>query len=280
MNPDGTGVATFDTLPANFSGYAHSPVASKVAFGYSSTGTLNPQFKVFANSSVTTTGATTVDSGPYIFVGSLMFTADGSKIIYIAQKSTGNSGVYIANSNGSGSPTRLDDADDATLSPDGTVVVYSRSTFSSGTGQVCRRNTDGSGFVQITNNAFENVMPQWTKEGDRILFSSDRSGIFNIWSMDGAGGSVQQLTTSADPDYGASSNTGDTEVVFTKIAFNSQVSGIYKVAVGNTTEAPLFVAPDIDSFVYWTGTNGRAEGVSGMPCMKLSPRERRLLLRR
>lgn len=279
MNPDGSGVTTFDTLPTNYSGYAPSPADTKVAFGYSSTGTVSPQFAIYVNTSVNVTGATVVDAGPFVFVGSLQFTPDGSKMIYVAQTISGSSGVFIANTNGTGSPVRLDDADDAALSPSGTVVVYTRAT--TGNGEICRRNTDGTGFFQITTNSSEDILPQWTKEGDRIYFSSNRSGHFNIWSMDPSGANVQRVTNDTDGDYGSSPNTGNTLVTFSKIASNPSLTGVYRTGPTGGAVTSLFVSPDIDAFVYWTGTNGRAVGGgTGAPGGGLSPREQRLLRRR
>lgn len=281
MDPNGSNIQVFDNLGPNFFGYAPSPADNKVAFGYTSTGTSNPHYAIMINTSVSLTGATTIDVGPYTVVGSLQFTPDGSKIIYVAQRSTENSGgVYVANTNGTGSPLRLDDADSAFLSPSGTVIVYSR-VFTN-TGNICRRNIDGTGFFRVTNGGNEDILPQWSKEGDRIYFSSNRSGNYDIWSMDADGGALTHLITTGENEYCGSPNSGNTEVTFTRISsVNSANTGVFKVpTAGSPTETSLFVSPDIDPFVYWTSTNGRAFGTGAGTFSHLTPRLRRLIFHR
>ncbi|HWA82423.1 MAG TPA: hypothetical protein VG820_03250, partial [Fimbriimonadaceae bacterium] len=229
MDPDGSNVAALATLPVNhYYGYAMSPADGKVAFGYSPTGTGTPQFSIFVNTSVNLTGATTAAAGPYTFVGSIVFTPDGSKIIFVASVGSSASGLYVTNADGTGSPVRLDAADDASLSPSGNVITYTKAI--GGDGEICRIKVDGTGFVQITNNNSEDMLPSWTKEGDRIYFTSNRSGAFNIYSMDPGGSNVVRVTNDSDGDYGSSPNTGNTSVAFTKLAFDSQKNGVYTVA--------------------------------------------------
>lgn len=276
MDPDGSNVTTLDTLPPDYFGYAMSPADGKVAFGYSATGTGNPQFKIYVNSSVNLTGATTVAAGPYSFVGSMTFTPDGTKLVFVASSGTSASGVYVTNTDGTGTPVRLDTADDASLSPSGAVITYTKAI--GGDGDICRIKIDGTGFVQVTSNSTEDMLPSWTKEGDRIYFTSNRSGAFNIYSMDPTGGSVQRVTNDNDGDYGSSPNTGNTSVAFSKIAFDSAVDGIYTIGPTGGVATQRRVSPNVDGFVYWTGTNGRAPGAGGgLAFSRLSPRERRLI---
>jgi hypothetical protein len=277
VDPDGANVTLFDTLPTNYSGYAPSPADNTVAFGYSPTGSGNPNYSLLRNTSVSFSGATTVAGPGFLFVSYIQFTPDGSQIIYVAQPAAGTSGLYVANADGTGTPLRLDDADQAALSPSGTVVVYSK--FVGGDGELCRRNLDGTGFVQMTNNSAEDLFPQWSKDGLHVYFISDRLGSnLDIYSMDTDGLNVVHLLTTAVDEWGVSPNTAETEIAFTRVQ-PQNLAGVYKVSVGGSIETPLLVGA-VNAFVYWTTTNGRSVGGSSASVWSESPRIRRLIQQR
>lgn len=274
MNPDGSGLTTFDTLPTDYVGYAHSPADSKVAFGYS--GGQPSQFKLYVNSSVNVTGATLIDPGPYLGISYLQFTPDGSKIVYIAQDpALLDVRLCVANADGSGTPVVLDSAEGANLSPSGDVIVYSKLVGSNGV--IFRRRLDGSGLVQVTHDSFDNISPSWSKEGDKIFFSSSRSGGYCIWSMDANGGNLTQLTIDGTLDLNPSPNSGATEIAFRRLSNNSALRGIYKIDAAGTTLTPLHLSPNVANYVYWTGVNGRAPGAASAPWSQPSPRIRKLI---
>ncbi len=78
------------------------------------------------------------------------------------------------------------------FSPDGTRILFG--IFEKGTRDVASIAVDGSDFryeIQAPNDERE---ARWTPDGNGIVFASDRTGIFNIYRMDLASGSVDQLT--------------------------------------------------------------------------------------
>ncbi|MFI5386873.1 MAG: TolB family protein, partial [Fimbriimonadales bacterium] len=274
VNPDGSNTQVFASLPASYAAFAASPADSRVAFAHTPGGLA---YGVFVNTSVDVAGATTVDPGPYIFVGSMQFTPDGSKVIYVAQGASGNSGLFVANANGSGSPLRLDDADDAALGQGGTEIVYSR-LFSSE--HVCLRKIDGTGFAQVTTGASNNFLAQWSKDGQNLFFTSDRSGANAIWTMKWDGSNPARITSGLG-EYGSSPNGAGSLIAFTRIAVDTTKTGVYTVGVDGTGEAPVIKTTDVEQSIYWTSANGRAVGTGGVVCLQqLSPRLRRLVARR
>ena len=48
-------------------------------------------------------------------------------------------------------------------------------------------NADGSGLRAITSGPFDDREPSWSRDGNRIAFSSDRSGNYDVWDLDVAG---------------------------------------------------------------------------------------------
>jgi TolB protein len=53
---------------------------------------------------------------------------------------------------------------------------------------------DGSEVTQLTFDAWDNYLPDWSPDGNRIAFASNRSGNWDIFTMDPDGSSVQQVT--------------------------------------------------------------------------------------
>jgi Tol biopolymer transport system component len=48
--------------------------------------------------------------------------------------------------------------------------------------------------MQLTNNTAEDGEPDWSPDGSRIVFESNRDGNFEIYIMDIAGNNQQRLT--------------------------------------------------------------------------------------
>ena len=55
---------------------------------------------------------------------------------------------------------------------------------------------DGQGMRQLTADAFHDRYPRWTPDGARLVFQSDRSGRYELWSVRADGGDPEQVTRS------------------------------------------------------------------------------------
>jgi Tol biopolymer transport system component len=53
---------------------------------------------------------------------------------------------------------------------------------------------DGTGLHRITNDAFNDRSPHWSPDGKQIVFLSNRSGRFEVWSIHPDGSGLRQLT--------------------------------------------------------------------------------------
>ena len=45
-------------------------------------------------------------------------------------------------------------------------------------------DTDGGNVRQLTHNSYEDDIPSWSPDGEKIVFSSDRDGDFAAFVMD------------------------------------------------------------------------------------------------
>ena len=81
----------------------------------------------------------------------------------------------------------------ARVSPDGRYIAYSALAINPKTPVIARPAdsdqhiyvlaTDGSGEAEAVKTAGVNASPIWTRDGSRLLFTSDRSGSVGLWSV-------------------------------------------------------------------------------------------------
>ena len=76
-------------------------------------------------------------------------------------------------------------------STDGSRIAFQ--LYRDGQADLAVVNADGSGLELLTCDPAEDRDPYWAADG-RIYFSSDRTGIFNIYALDPSGASLVQLT--------------------------------------------------------------------------------------
>lgn len=114
------------------------------------------------------------------------WSPDGTKIAFEA---SGTYLIYVMNADGSGqiNLTRsLKWAAWMDWAPDGQKLVFA------GDGGIHVVNVDGSGLTQLTNAADNH--PVWSRDGQRIAFTSQRDGSAEIYVMNADGSNQTRLT--------------------------------------------------------------------------------------
>lgn len=86
----------------------------------------------------------------------------------------------------------------ASWSPDGYGIAFVHDA--GGRGQICVMNSDGSGVMNLSNNAFCDRYPVWSPDGKKIAFASDRSGDWDIWVMNSDGSGQKKLAGNVGVD--------------------------------------------------------------------------------
>lgn len=102
-----------------------------------------------------------------------------------------------------------------------------------GVAQIYSMNTDGSGVVQLTNDAANDETPRWSPDNSRIIFQSDRDNVFSgmadIYVMNADGSGQTRLTSDANDDSAPVWSPDGS-----KIAFQSARNGVsYQIYVMN-----------------------------------------------
>lgn len=57
---------------------------------------------------------------------------------------------------------------------------------------------DGNGLHRLTDDSFSDRFPHWSPDGKQIVFISNRSGRFELWSIHPDGNGLRQLTTTGN----------------------------------------------------------------------------------
>jgi hypothetical protein len=85
----------------------------------------------------------------------------------------------------------LNDITNFSFSPDGTEIVYD--TVGDPHEDLWTSKIDGSGRRRLVGGGLNRV-PQWSPNGDTILFYSNRGGLYNLWLIRPDGSGLRQLT--------------------------------------------------------------------------------------
>jgi Tol biopolymer transport system component len=125
---------------------------------------------------------------------------------------------------------------------------------------------DGSGLRNLTADGADNLDPEWSPTGDRIAFSSRRTGQERIWTIAVDGSDRRTVTRDGEaPDhqeFHPSWSPDGSEIVFERWGGADAREGadIYIASVTTGTTRPLAVSPGFDGLPSWGPTTPAAAG--------------------
>jgi Tol biopolymer transport system component len=97
----------------------------------------------------------------------------------------------------------------AQLSPDGRFIAYSALEHSgSSSSRVYVLSADGSKEEEVVSGSGVNEAPFWSADGRRLVFTSDRSGSFGVWSVPVENGRAAGAPTLLKADVGRTEPIG------------------------------------------------------------------------
>jgi Tol biopolymer transport system component/DNA-binding winged helix-turn-helix (wHTH) protein len=243
---DGTEKKRLTTPPANFAGDtipSFSPDGKYIAFSRNISSGGSDIFLMSANGGEPK--RITYDAH---HLRGLSFTADGQELVYSSARQAGARRSLWRIPIKGGTPTRLpfgtDNADAPTVSLTGNHLAYVQANESTkiwaypipSTGEIPRDPALLIGSRQLQ------VGPQYSPDGKRIVFTSDRTGSWEIWVSTADGTNAMQLTSFGDRQTGTPRWSPDGKL----IAFDSRPekrSDIYVMDSAGGKPHPITVGP-------------------------------------
>jgi len=212
----------------------------------------------------------------------------GKEIAYISYFS-GAPGIYLVDV-ASGAKTPLVTSGNFNISPsfspDGKRVVFARSVGGGNT-EIFMSNRDGSGLQQMTHSSGIDTNPEWSPSGQRIAFTSSRTGSPQIYMMDAEGANLRRVTFEGDYNDGASWSPDGTRMVYA-----SRRRGTFDIAIsdvvtlesrlltngGGSHETPSF-SPDGKKIVFSSKRSAGSHNQTQIYSMDANGGNRRQLTR-
>ena len=95
---------------------------------------------------------------------------------------------------------KMSRAGSSSLSPDGKTLLYAQTDYNMaqnrGVTTLWVQDMASGAVTRLTDTASNNAAPEWSSDGRKIYFLSDRSGSMQVWRMNAAGGDATQITGS------------------------------------------------------------------------------------
>jgi acylaminoacyl-peptidase len=116
---------------------------------------------------------------------------------------------------------RVQVATDPQISPDGSRIVYVRTSADISTDRRVSNlwviNTDGTSHRALTTGTYSDSSPRWSPDGTRLAFVSDRDGKPQLYIRWMDSGQIAKLTDFENPPAGISWSPDGTQLAFTSL---------------------------------------------------------------
>lgn len=139
---------------------------------------------------------------PVAQVSGFALDRTGRSLAFAAEHGTGNIQVmsFDGNAETVGTPEPVTRGSNlifsATPSPDGEWLAFANDLPQE---DIFLMRADGSGRVQLTNDAAKDRLPTWSPDGSLISFYSNRGSSYELWSVRPDGSRLQRLASHSKP---------------------------------------------------------------------------------
>ncbi len=172
----------------------------------------------------------------------LAWTRDSREVLFVADYQ-GSRRIWRMPVNGGGAPAPVLGVGGPdpfwaglAVSPQGGYLAYTQSSFDTNIWRLdLHRGRPAGAPVRVIASTRADVAPEFSPDGKRIVFASNRSGVFDIWVCAADGSNPVQLTDMHASDAGSPRWSPDGR----KIAFDSNREGQAEIYVVNADGGPV-----------------------------------------
>lgn len=179
------------------------------------------------------------------------FSPDGKKIVFGSNRS-GSTEIWLADNDGSNPLQLTSNGGPTTFSPrfssDNRRIVFD--SRPEGNADIFIINTEGASPRRLTTENSEDILPNWSRNGQWIYYCSNRSGEQQIWKMSPEGERATQVTKQGG--YEAVESPDGKYIYYTK---GRTTSGIWKIPAGGGDETLVLDYLRAGFLRYWTVVN-------------------------
>ncbi len=258
MNADGTNQTQLTNDTLDFLYPEWSPDGKKIVFVQGRT----KGSGIFTMNADGTSITSLPDSAGDDYNERAIWSPDGSKIVFVG------GGISVMNSDGT-NPHYLASGTSPVWSRDGSKIAFFSQGGFGDPEQIFVINTDGSNIRQLTNGSFRNWFPNWSPDGTKIVFESERDGDYEIYTMMADGTQQSRLTVNASGDRFPNWSPDGKSIAFvrsdsTVYVMNQDGTNQQKV----TSTPPLRGMPSVlTPFPRWSPDGTKVLFVSGQICI-------------
>ena len=110
-------------------------------------------------------------------------------------------------------------------SPDSQSIIYNSGMPGDDISNIYLLNIEGNmDPVQLTSDQNRDSEPEWSPDGNQILFSSTRTGVKQIYLMNADGTHEYALTDGDKPNFGAKWSPDGTKIIFVSLRHENNLS--------------------------------------------------------
>lgn len=238
-----------DTLVfAGLSPGDHGVEASDIAVNCGTGTAANPRVLTVAAGDTTTT---TFDIGclPALF-DHIVFEADrlDGSVDLLAVRLDGTDPIELTTTGNFARPS---------VSPDGTRLAFMSFATAPDDNEVFVMNIDGTGIDNLTDNTVADGNPDWSPDGERVVFETDRDGNQEIYVMDADGSNPIRVTNDPAADFRSAWSPGGNLIAFTRTTDGFDSREIFAIEVDGTGPVNLTDNTEADQHPEWSPDGGR-----------------------
>jgi len=176
------------------------------------------------------------------------FNGANGKIAYSSNR-TGQPEIVVADADGTNRVALNASGSAPKWSPDGSKIAFSSTR--DGNSEIYVMNADGSGQTRLTNNSVYDSRPQWTADGQHLVFTRIVPPFnWEIFEMNADGTGQTDLTSSDAVEWGQATSSRGDKIVFTRE--DAGIGHIYTMSKNGSDVRQLTSTSSYDEYPNWS----------------------------